>query len=109
MFCESLPQNTQSDYHRLRDALKDRFDNVYPRTVAWAMFSQLKQLEGESYEQFAARVRELARQAEPPDGPGPSVYMQVCLYASKNFSAGATIVRQLYKPFKGSIIVWSRL
>ncbi len=77
VFCESLPHDTQSDYQRLREALKDRFGNTYPRTVAWAMLSQLKQLEGESFEQFAARVRELARQAEPPDGPGPSVYMQV--------------------------------
>ncbi len=30
-----------------------------------AVFSQLKQYEGESYEQFAARVGELACQAEP--------------------------------------------
>ncbi len=77
VFCESLPEDTHSDYHHLRDALKDRFGNCYPRTVVWAMFSQLKQPEGESYEQFAARVRELAHQAEPLDGPGPSVYMQV--------------------------------
>ena len=80
MFCELLPQDTQSDYHRLRDALIDRFGNVYPWTVAWAMFSQLLQLEGESYEQFAARVRAVA------PGRTPRWAGSLCLYVRKPIS-----------------------
>ncbi len=70
-FVATLPRHVQTDYDLLLHGLTERFDDKIPEQAAYSLLLQLKQLEGESSEEFAERIRELARQATSPDGSEP--------------------------------------
>ncbi len=81
-----MPRHVQTDYDLLLHGLTERFDDKIPEQAAYSLLLQLRQLEGESSEEFAERIREMAHQATSPDGaePCPSLLVNVFLQGCRD-------------------------